>query len=90
MKKDDVLSKMATDAGITKKSASLALNSFMDGVMQTLEKGDKFSLIGFGTFEVRKRKARKGINPKTGQEIQISARNCPAFRAGKKLKDVLK
>ncbi len=90
MKKEDVLTKMATDAGITKKAASAALNSFMDGVMKTLEKGEKFSLVGFGTFEVRKRSARTGINPQNRKKIDIPEKKVPAFKAGKKLKEVCK
>lgn len=90
MKKDDVLAKMAADAKISKKAASLALNSFLDGVTKTLEKGDKFSLIGFGTFEVRQRNARTGINPQTGKKMNIPSKNAPVFKAGKKLKEALK
>jgi len=90
MKKEDVLAKMAQDAGITRKAASTALNSFLEGVTESLGKGEKLSLIGFGTFEVRTRRARKGINPKTRKPLNIPAKQAPAFRPGKKLKDAVK
>lgn len=90
MKRDELLAKMATDAGITKKAAGSALNSFMQGVMHSLKKGDKVSFVGFGTFDVSKRKARNGINPQTKKKIKIPARKVPVFRAGKKLKDIVK
>lgn len=90
MKREELLAKMAAEAGITKKAAGTALNSFMEGIMQSLKKGDKVSLVGFGTFDVSKRKARNGINPQTRKKIKIPARKVPVFRAGKKLKDVVK
>lgn len=90
MKKEDVLMKMANDAGITKKAASKALNSFLEGVMDTLEKGDKLPLVGFGTFSVKKRNARKGINPQTRKPLNIAARTVPFFKPGKKFKETVK
>ena len=90
MKRDEVLAKMAADAGITKKAAGTALNSFMEGVMKSLSKGQKVAFVGFGTFDVSKRKARNGINPQTRKKIKIPARKVPVFRAGKKLKDIVK
>jgi DNA-binding protein HU-beta len=90
MKRDELLAKIAADAGITKKAAGEALNSFMEGIMKSLAKGDKVSFVGFGTFDVSKRKARNGINPQTRKKIKIPARKVPVFRAGKKLKDIVK
>lgn len=90
MKREELLVKIAEDAGITKKAAGTALNSFIDGIMGSLEKGDKVSFVGFGTFDVSKRKARNGINPQTRKKIKIPARKVPVFRAGKKLKDIVK
>ena len=90
MKREELLAKMAADAGITKKAAKAALNSFMEGVMTSLKKGQKVAFVGFGTFDVSKRKARNGINPQTRKKIKIPARKVPVFRAGKKLKDIVK
>lgn len=90
MKRDELLAKMAADAGITKKAAGTALNAFMEGIMKSLSKGQKVAFVGFGTFDVSKRKARNGINPQTRKKIKIPARKVPVFRAGKKLKDIVK
>ena len=87
MNKGDLIAKMADDAGITKAQAAEALNSFTDCVEKTLKKGDKISLVGFGTFSVSHRAARTGRNPQTGAEIKIAARNVPKFKAGKALSD---
>jgi DNA-binding protein HU-beta len=90
MKREELLAKMAIDANITKKAATIALNSFMEGIMDSLENEEKVAFVGFGTFDVSKRKARNGINPKTKKPIKIPARTVPVFRAGKKLKDAVK
>ena len=90
MNRQELILKIADDAGITKKAANVALNSFIDGVTTTLEKGDKVSLVGFGTFKVVNRKARTGVNPQTKAKIKIAARTVPVFKAGKKLKDAVK
>ncbi|HHE38310.1 MAG TPA: HU family DNA-binding protein [Candidatus Cloacimonetes bacterium] len=90
MNRQELILKIAGDAGITKKAANVALNSFVDGVTTTLEKGDKVSLVGFGTFKVVNRKARTGVNPQTKAKIKIAARTVPVFKAGKKLKDAVK
>jgi len=87
MTKQDLVSKMAADAGISKKAAEDALNSFMSGVKSAVSKGDSVSLVGFGTFGVSQRSARTGRNPQTGAEIKIAARKVPTFKAGKGLKD---
>ena len=68
---------------------NIFLDAFMDTVKKTLKSGDKLTLTGFGTFEVRERAARKGINPRTKQEIKIPASKYPAFKPGKGLKDVI-
>ena len=86
MTKADLIAKMAKDAGISKAAAGKALNSFTKAVTTALKKGDKIALIGFGTFSVTKRKARKGRNPQTGKEITIKARKVVKFKAGAALK----
>jgi len=90
MTKADLVEKMAGEAGIPKNAAAKALDSFMDGVTQALKKKDgKVTLVGFGTFSKVRRKARKGRNPQTGEEIRIKACNVVKFRPGKKLKDAI-
>ena len=90
MTKTELVDKMAKEAKVTKAAAGKALDSFVDGVKKALKKGDKVTLIGFGTFSVVQRKARKGRNPQTGKEIKISARKAPKFSAGKALKTAVK
>ena len=87
MTKADLIEKVAKDTKLTKKDSEKALNAVIGAISGALSKGDKVSLVGFGSFEVRKREARKGRNPQTGAEIKISARKVPVFRAGKALKD---
>jgi DNA-binding protein HU-beta len=87
MNKSDIISKMATDAGITKAQAQAALKSILDASKQALKNGDKFTLQGFGTFYVSERRARKGRNPQTGKEINIGAKKVGRFRAGPALKN---
>ena len=89
MTKQDLVAKMAVDANISKKAAEDALNSFLNGVKGSLGNGESVSLIGFGTFGVSQRSARKGRNPQTGAEIDIPARTVPTFKAGKGLKDAV-
>ena len=89
MTKNELIDKMAESAEISKAAAGKALTAFMDGVKLTLKKGDKVSLVGFGSFSVSKRKARTGRNPKTGEAIKIAAANLPKFTAGKGLKDAV-
>jgi DNA-binding protein HU-beta len=81
---------MADSADISKVAAGKALAALMDGVKAALKKGNKVSLVGFGTFSITKRKARKGRNPKTGEAIKIAAAKVPKFTAGKGLKDAVK
>ena len=90
MNRQDLVAKIAAEASVTKKAANQALNSVIDGITVALEKGDKVSLVGFGTFKVNKRNARSGVNPQTKAKIQIPARKVPVFKAGKKLKDAVK
>lgn len=83
MNKGDLVTKIAEDAGLSKAQAGDALNSVLDSVVGTLKKGDKVTLVGFGTFSVSKRSARTGRNPQTGAEIKIPAKNVVKFKAGK-------
>ena len=80
---------MAADADISKATAGKALDSFFDGIVKTLKKGNKVTLVGFGTFSVAKRAARKGGNPQTGETIKIKASKAPKFKAGKTFKDAI-
>ncbi len=90
MTKAELLEKAAKDAGISKAAAAKALDSFIDGVVKAVKKGNKVALVGFGTFSVSKRKARTGRNPQTGEPIKIPARKVPKFSAGKTFKDAVK
>jgi len=90
MTKAELIEKIATGAGLTKTDAGKALDSALDAIKVSLKKGQKVTLVGFGTFSVSKRKARKGRNPKTGAEIKIAATKVPKFTAGKTLKDSIK
>ena len=89
MNKADLIAKIAEEADLSKKSAEAALNAFIDAVEGAVKKGDKVQLVGFGSFEVRKRAARKGRNPQTKEEIKIPASKAPVFKAGKALKDLV-
>ncbi|GAB1446370.1 MAG: HU family DNA-binding protein [Cyclobacteriaceae bacterium] len=85
MTKAELITKIAEDAEITKVAATAALNSFIEGVTKALKSGDKLTLVGFGTFSVSKRAARKGRNPFTGEEIKIKAKKVAKFKASKDL-----
>ena len=87
MTKEELIAKVAQEAGISKTQASKALKSIIGNIEKALAKGDKVSLVGFGTFSVTKRAARMGRNPATGAPINIPAANVPKFKAGKKLKE---
>ena len=82
MTKAELVSKMAKDAKITKVAAAKAIDSAIDGITKALRKGDSVTLVGFGTFSVSRRKARKGRNPQTGKEIKIPAKKVAKFKAG--------
>ncbi|PZF74724.1 HU family DNA-binding protein [Taibaiella soli] len=83
MNKAELVEQISKDAGITKAQANDALDAFTDAVMGTLKKGDKVTLVGFGTFSVTQRAARNGRNPQTGEVIKIKASKSPKFKAGK-------
>ncbi|MCC6186994.1 MAG: HU family DNA-binding protein [Chitinophagaceae bacterium] len=83
MNKADLIDKLSKDAGITKVQANAALDSFTESVIVNLKKGDRVTLVGFGTFSVSERAARNGRNPQTGAVIKIKARKVPKFKAGK-------
>ncbi|MEW8979487.1 MAG: HU family DNA-binding protein [Symbiobacterium sp.] len=87
MNKQELVASVAEKAGMTKKDAEKALNAVVESIKEALNKGDKVSLVGFGTFEVRNRAARSGRNPRTGDPIKIPAGKVPAFRPGKELKE---
>lgn len=87
MNKTELVVSIAEKAAISKKDAEKALSAFLDTVVDELKKGEKVQLVGFGTFEVRERAARAGINPRTKQTIEIAASKNPVFKAGKPLKD---
>lgn len=89
MKKLDLISAMAEHAEMTKTDAAKALEAFVAVVTQALKEDDNVTIVGFGTYEVRKRKARTGRNPKTGEPLKIKASKVPAFKAGKALKDAV-
>jgi DNA-binding protein HU-beta len=90
MTKAELVEKMAKDAGISKAAAGKALGSFTDSVKKALKKKDgRVTLVGFGTFSKVRRKARKGINPQTGEKIKIKARNAVKFTPGKALKNAV-
>ncbi len=89
MNKSELIAAIAAKTGSTKKDAEASLNAFVEAVTETLVKGDKVQLVGFGSFEVRKRAARKGRNPQTKEEIKIPASKAPVFKAGKALKDLV-
>ncbi len=88
--KAELIDNVASSTGLTKKDATAAVDAVFSTIQETLAKGEKVQLIGFGNFEVRERAARKGRNPQTGKEIQIPASKVPAFKAGKALKDAVK
>lgn len=89
MNKSELIDAIAATADISKAAAARALDAVIDSVTDTLKNGDKVSLVGFGTFEVKERAARVGRNPKTGEEINIAASRVPSFKAGKALKDAV-
>lgn len=89
MNKEELVQEVAKKAKITQKEASEIIASFIDVVEKTVSKGKKVTLVGFGTFEARKRAQRTGRNPQTGKEITIPARTVPVFTAGKKFKELV-
>lgn len=87
MNKESLISSISTKSGLSKKDSEKALLAFISSVEDTLKAGDKVGLVGFGTFEVRERAERNGVNPQTKEKIIIPASKAPAFKASKKLKD---
>lgn len=90
MNKTELITAIADKAGIAKKDADKALNAFIDTVIGELKDGGKVQLVGFGTFEVKERAARTGINPQTKQQIKIPASKAPVFKAGTPFKAEIK
>lgn len=89
MNKGELVTAISEKTNTTKKSAEESLNAFIEVVTEELKKGGKIQLVGFGTFETRKRAARKGRNPQTKEEIKIPASTVPAFKVGKALKEIV-
>ena len=89
MNKTELVAVIAENAELSKKDAEKALSATIAAITDDMVSGDKVQLVGFGTFEVRAREARKGKNPRTGEEITIAASKVPAFKAGKALKDTV-
>ena len=89
MTKVELIAAVATEAGLRKKDAEKAVNTMLATITEELKKGEKVSLVGFGTFEVRERPERQGRNPQTKEPMTIAASKLPAFKAGKALKDAV-
>ncbi|MGQ4289064.1 HU family DNA-binding protein [Bacillus thuringiensis] len=89
MNKTELIQKVAMETGLKRPQASLAVDTVLESIQQTLQKGDNVQLIGFGTFEVRERAAREERNPSTGESLIIPAKKAPAFKAGKQLKEAV-
>ena len=89
MTKADLITAISEKSGFTKKDSEKALAAITDSITGALVSGDKVSLVGFGTFEVRDRAAREGVNPQTGKKIKIAASKAPAFKASKTLKEAV-
>ena len=89
MNKEELVQEISKKAKVTQKDAAEVLNAIMSTIEKTVAKGKKVTLVGFGTFEARKRAARTGRNPQTGAAIKIAAKTAPVFTAGKKFKDVV-
>ena len=90
MNKEELVSEISKKSKVTQKEANEVLSALIETVQKTVSKGKKVTLVGFGTFEPRKRAARTGRNPQTGAAIKIAAKTVPAFSAGKKFKELVK
>ena len=90
MNKEELITEISKKAKVSKKDAGLVLSATIDTIQSTLKKGKKVTLVGFGTFETRKRAARTGRNPQKGATLKIAAKTVPAFSAGKKFKELVK
>ena len=89
MNKAALIGKIANDAGITRNAAATAIDSMIDGITWSLKKGQKVTLVGWGTYSISKRKARTGRNPQTGEAIKIKAKKSVRFKAGKQLDKII-
>ena len=89
MNKAELIAEVAAKTGLSKKDSEKAVNATLDTVTDSLESGEKVSLVGFGVFDVKEREARMGRNPKTKEEIPIPASRVPQFKAGKALKEAV-
>lgn len=89
MNKEELIAEISKKTKVSKKDASLILSATIETIQKSVKKGDKVTLVGFGTFSRKHREARKGRNPQTGKELKIAAKNVPAFSAGKAFKTML-
>ncbi len=89
MTKQELIDIVSEKSGLTKKETGTVVDIILNTITETMKRGEKVSLVGFGTFEAKTRKAREGRNPATGESIQIEARTVPSFKAGRALKDAL-
>ena len=89
MNKTELIAAIAEKSGLTKKDSEKALLAFVESVEDALKQGEKVQLVGFGTFDVKTRAARTGINPQTKKPVEIAASKAPSFKAGKALKDAV-
>ena len=90
MNKEELVAEISKSAKVSKKDVATVLAATLETIEKAVKKGEKVTLVGFGTFEARKRAARTGRNPQTGKEIKIAAKTVPAFSAGKKFKELVK
>lgn len=90
MTKEELVAIIARDADVSKATAEKALKALVSGISDSLKRGDSVTLVGFGTFTVANRAARRARNPRTGEEIQVPATRSPKFKAGKALKDAVR
>ena len=90
MNREELVKEIAKSTKLSQKSVSEVLSATVESMQNTVKKGDKVTLVGFGTFESRRRAARNGRNPQTGKEIKIAAKTVPVFSAGKKFKELVK
>ena len=90
MNREELVKEIAKSTKLSQKSVSEVLSATVESIQNTVKKGDKVTLVGFGTFESRRRAARNGRNPQTGKEIKIAAKTVPVFSAGKKIKELVK
>ena len=89
MNKAELVEEVTNQTGVTKRASREAVDAMTSVISDTLARGEKVTLVGFGTFKVMERKARRGVNPQRGQTIQISAKKVPKFRPGKELREVI-